>query len=138
MIKYKIILFDGICVLCNSFIRFIADHDVKNQIKFVHLQSESGKILAEKFHIQHVQDLSAIVLIDNKEIYYKSSAILRVFTYFYGLWKTLYFLVIIPPLFRDMIYTAIAKRRYKWFGKYDKCVIPNNLQKKFDISELKL
>jgi len=138
MTKYKIILFDGVCVLCNNIIQFIVKHDINNQFKFTHLQSESGKIIIEKYQIQHTHELSSIILIDNDQVYYKSSAILHMFVYFRGPWKTLYCLIIIPRYFRDKIYTSIGKRRYKWFGKYDKCSIPKNLLEKFDLSELKL
>ena len=136
MTKYKIILFDGVCVLCNNIIQFIAKHDIKNQIKFAHLQSKDGKALVEKYQIKCAHDLSSIILIDKGKIYYKSSAILRIFVYFRGLWKTLYFFIIIPSYFRDKIYTVIGKRRYKWFGKHDKCSVPKNLLEKFDLSKL--
>ncbi len=134
--KYKIVLFDGVCHLCDRTVRFIVKRDKRNHFKFATFQSENGKLLVEKFQINYVKDLTSVVLIDEGEVYYKSTAILRIFRYI-PLWKAVCCFAIIPRSLRDKLYNIIGNNRYRWFGKYDSCLVPDKeLLDRFDLSDI--
>jgi predicted DCC family thiol-disulfide oxidoreductase YuxK len=119
----RIILFDGICNLCNGSVRFIIKRDPVGYFKFSSLQSNVGKNLLEKYKVPN--DINSFILLDNTHVYTKSSAALRVCLRLNGLWKILIVFIIIPKPIRDFIYDVIANNRYKWFGKSDHCKIPS-------------
>lgn len=129
--KDKIILFDGVCNLCNGAVTFIIKRDKNNLFKFATLQSE----IAEELLIAKLSDkelLDSIVLIENGKQYTKSSAALRIAKNLSGAYPLLYIFMVIPKFLRDWVYSIIAKNRYKWFGKKDACMIPTpELKKKF-------
>jgi len=120
---YCIILFDGVCNLCNSAINFVIIRDTANVFKFAPLQEKSGSLLLEK-HAIDLQKIDSIVLIENNTVYVKSAAALRIAKKLSGLWPLLYIFIIIPAFIRDGVYDFIAKNRYKWFGKKNQCIIP--------------
>ncbi len=127
----KIILFDGVCNLCNSSVNFVIKHDKKNVFKFAALQSEAGIALISK-HKEAASRLDSIVLIEDNKFYEKSTAILRIVKHFSGAYPLLYGFIIIPKFLRNPIYDYIAQNRYKWFGKKDSCMIPTSqLKAKF-------
>jgi predicted DCC family thiol-disulfide oxidoreductase YuxK len=117
-----IVLFDGICNFCNQSVQFIIKKDPKGYYKFASLQSDIGQKFLEKYKISH--DIDSIILIDNEECYFKSSAALHICRNLKGVWKLLYLLLIIPRPLRDFFYEIIAKNRYKWFGKRESCMLP--------------
>jgi predicted DCC family thiol-disulfide oxidoreductase YuxK len=125
--KFKnksIILFDGVCNLCNSSINFIINHDKKEQFLFASLQSDAAKDLMLHYGIKNY-NLSTIILLDGANFYDKSTAILKISKHLnFGL-KLCYVFIIIPKKLRDIFYDIIAKRRYKWFGKRKICRIPD-------------
>jgi len=126
-----IILFDGVCNLCNRTINFIIDRDNKNIFKFAAFQSEAGQNYLKKNGIFSTE-LDTVILIDNDKFYKKSTAGLRIVKELKGGWKIFYLLIIIPSFIRDFFYNIIAKNRYKWFGKSDTCRVPTKeLQDKF-------
>ena len=127
----KIILFDGVCNLCNSSVNFIIDRDKKNIFKFAALQSETGQKLLGHSKMNQ-KDFDSVVLIENGKIYSKSTAALKIIKEFSSLWKILYAFIIIPQPVRNYIYDVVASNRYKWFGKKDSCRIPTpDLKEKF-------
>lgn len=129
--RIKIILFDGVCNLCNSSINFIIDHDKYNVFKFASLQSETGQVLLKKFKLD-TKDFDTIVLIENDKCFVRSGAVLRIVKYFPGIWKLLYLFIIVPSPLRDFLYDILADNRYKWFGKKDSCRVPTpELKEKF-------
>ena len=131
MTEFSIILFDGVCNLCNSSVNFIIDHDKKNDFRFASLQSEAGQDLLKKFHL-NVKDFDSIILIENGKHYQRSSAVLKIVKKFPGLWKLLYLFIIVPKPLRDFVYDNIADNRYKWFGKKESCRVPTpELKEKF-------
>jgi predicted DCC family thiol-disulfide oxidoreductase YuxK len=122
-IKQRIVLFDGICNLCNGAINFIIDHDPKGKFKFAALQSDFGQQkLAELGYDQ--KDLDSLVLLEDEQVYKKSTAALKIANELNGLYPMLYLLIILPPFIRDAVYDLIARNRYKWFGKRDTCRMP--------------
>lgn len=112
----SIVLFDGVCNLCNSAIRFIIKRDKEKIFKLSPLQSSFSEDLNQQFHFKQ-PDLNSIILIENNKVYYKSTAVLRVVKKLNGPIKILYIFIIIPPFIRDAVYMVIAKNRYRWFGK---------------------
>lgn len=120
----KIILFDGVCNLCNSAINFIIKRDKKDTFRYASLQSEIGRKLIAERKID-TSKLDSILLIDPKvAYYYKSTAALQIAKQLSGLYPLLSVFLIFPTFFRDWIYDIIAKNRYKWFGKKESCMIP--------------
>lgn len=131
MAEFSIILFDGVCNLCNSSVNFIIDHDKRNDFRFASLQSEAGQDLLKKFHL-NVKDFDSIILVENGKHYERSSAVLKIVKKFPGLWKLLYLFIIVPKPLRDFVYDIIADNRYKWFGKKESCRVPTpELKEKF-------
>ena len=119
--NYHIVLFDDVCVLCNSFAKFIINKDKKDLIRFSALQSQT----AFAFHDKLKRDVDSVVLIDdNNKLYYKSDAVLKILEILnYPSWFCR-LLGGIPKSIRDFLYDNVAKRRYKLFGKYQQCPIP--------------
>jgi predicted DCC family thiol-disulfide oxidoreductase YuxK len=128
----KIILFDGVCNLCNNAINFIIDRDKKDVFRFASLQSEIGKKLTEERGID-TEEIDSMILIEPGKVYYiKSSAALHITKNLKGGYQLLGQLLFLPEGFRNLIYDFIAKNRYKWFGKEDNCRIPTpSLKNKF-------
>lgn len=126
-----IILFDGVCNLCNSSVNFVIEHDKKNHFLFAPLQSEIGKILLEKHGIDSSKT-DSFILIENGKAFAKSSAALRTAKYLNRLYPLLYLLLIVPSFIRNGVYDYIAKNRYKWFGRTESCMVPTlELKSKF-------
>lgn len=125
-----IILFDGVCNLCNGFVHFIIRRDKNNYFKFASLQSETAKEILIRFGVQ--EKLKTIVFIENKKVYKRSTAALHICRRLQGAWPLLYGFIIVPPFLRDAVYNLVAKYRYQWFGKKDQCMLPTPaLQSKF-------
>jgi len=128
---HSIILFDGVCNLCNGAVNFVIKRDPGNVFKFAPLQEKQGALLL-KTHAIDTQKLDSIVLIENEKVYVKSSAALRIARKMSNLWPLFFVLLIIPSFIRDGVYDFIAKNRYKWFGKKEQCMIPTpGLREKF-------
>ena len=120
----SVILFDGVCNLCNSSINFIIKNDKKKYFLFASLQSDAAKgILLQ--HNSKNNSMNSIILIENGIVYEKSSAILKIATHLPNGYQILSIFIIIPTIIRDSIYMFISKNRYKWFGKKDSCIIPS-------------
>jgi len=120
--KKPIILFDGICNLCDASVQFVLKHDKKQHFLFTSLQSDASVKLLLQVNNKN-NSLNSIVLIEGVKIYYKSTAVLRISRKLNGLWALFYVFIIVPKKFRDSIYDLIAHRRYKWFGKKNKCLL---------------
>ena len=121
----NILLFDGVCNLCNGLVRFIIRIDRHTRIKFAPLQADSQHIvnLLEKFDPVPV-DMETVIYISGNKIFFKSSAILHVLKDIGGLWRLLYVFIIVPRVIRDLFYIQIARSRYLIFGKRDSCMVP--------------
>lgn len=118
-----IVLFDGVCNLCNSSVNFIIDNDPKGLFKFGALQSAEGQKMLAEYNLE-ADKFKSIVLIYNNKVYHKSTAALMIARRLTGLWPLLYAFIIVPPFIRHAVYDFIAKNRYKWYGKQDTCRIP--------------
>ena len=119
----RIILFDGVCNLCNQSVQFILKRDHSGTFKFASLQGDYGQSLIKKFGLP--SDMDSFVLIEGNKAFLKSTAALRVCLHLDRLWKLLGVLLLIPPFIRDSFYQIVAKNRYKWFGKRESCMLPS-------------
>ena len=128
----KIILFDGVCNLCNGAVQFIIKHDKKDVFRFVALQSELGKEICNYIGIDQTKIDSIVLYNPNVAYYYKSSAIIEISEDLGGLYSLISIFKIFPEKFRNYIYDYIATNRYKWYGKKESCMIPTpELKAKF-------
>jgi predicted DCC family thiol-disulfide oxidoreductase YuxK len=118
-----LILFDGICNLCNKSVQFIIKRDKKKEFVFASLQGKTGQDVLQRFGLPPT-DHQSFLLVENEKLYSRSSAVLKVAKHLGGGWKLLYAFIIIPTFIRDPIYNFIARNRYKWFGKKEECMIP--------------
>jgi predicted DCC family thiol-disulfide oxidoreductase YuxK len=128
----KIILFDGICNLCNGAVQFIIKHDKKDIFRFVALQSEMGKEICNYIGVDQSKIDSIILYNPGIAYYYKSSAVLEIGEDLGGIYSLASVLKIFPEKLRNHIYDYIAKNRYNWYGKKESCMIPTpELKNKF-------
>lgn len=128
----KIILFDGVCNLCESSIHFVIKHDKNDQFRFVSLQSELGKKIIAYLGINAKHVDSVILYQPGVAYYYKSNAALAIAKSLGGFFHFGTFFRIIPTTLRNMAYDYIAKNRYKWYGKKQSCMMPTSeLKSKF-------
>jgi predicted DCC family thiol-disulfide oxidoreductase YuxK len=128
----KIILFDGICNLCNGSVIFVLKWEKQPIFKFASIQSEAGRELLKWCGLSS-DYTEAVIFIDNGKIYLGSSAALKIGQGLKFPWSSLASLgLIVPKFIRDRIYAQIAQHRYQWFGKRDVCMIPTqNLKARF-------
>ncbi len=123
-----IVLFDGFCNLCNRTVKFILKNDLDEKFKFASLQSSFGQNLLEESNLPS-DDFDTVVYIDKGKSYLRSTAAIKILTDLGWPWNIFYPLILIPPTFRDLIYSWIAKSRYKRFGKRTSCMIPEKKYK---------
>ncbi|MCF6280057.1 MAG: thiol-disulfide oxidoreductase DCC family protein [Flavobacteriaceae bacterium] len=124
IIPQPLLLFDGVCNLCNSSVQFVIKHDKKQQFIFASLQSDATKEILLQFGETNL-NLDSILLITDNKIYSKSSAILRISKLLGGFYSLGGIFYIIPKFIRDSMYDFVAKNRYKWYGKRESCMLPN-------------
>lgn len=120
-----LILFDGVCNLCNNSVQFVIKRDPQKKFRFASLQSDCAKIKLNEFEM-NAYDTNSFILIQNGKIYTRSTAALKVASQLRGGIKLLYMFIIIPPFIRNAVYDFIAAKRYKWFGKKDSCMMPDD------------
>ncbi|WP_373056259.1 thiol-disulfide oxidoreductase DCC family protein [Zunongwangia sp. H14] len=128
----KIVLFDGVCNLCDGAVNFIIKHDKKDVFRFASLQSETGKKLVAERGL-NPEAIDSVILIEPGVAWYrKSTAALEISRDLSGGYSLLKNFLGLPEGFRDMVYDLIANNRYKWFGKKESCMIPTpELKSKF-------
>jgi predicted DCC family thiol-disulfide oxidoreductase YuxK len=118
-----VILFDGVCVFCSRWIRFVAARDAEKRFRFTAIQSSYGTRLARAFGIDPADpDTNAVV--HGGVAYFKSDAALTVLSHLAG-WRWTRAFFAVPKALRDPIYSLVAKNRYRIFGKFDACFVPD-------------
>lgn len=123
--REKVILFDGLCNLCNGSVIFVLQHEKQPEFLFASIQSEMGKQLLERCGLP-TDYQEAVVLVDGGKHYLGSTAALKIGQQLRFPWSVLSSLgLIIPKSVRDWVYLQIAQHRYQWFGKRDVCMVPN-------------
>lgn len=128
----KVILFDGVCNLCNNSVQFIIKRDRKDVFRYAALQSEIGKELLAERNIDTSKVDSIILIEPGVAFYTKSDAALEIGRSFGGVWTLLSVFNLIPSSLRNIVYDFVAKNRYRWFGRKNACMIPTpDLKAKF-------
>lgn len=131
MNSHKIILFDGVCNLCNSSILKVIENDDKNIFQFASLQSDFGQEFLKKNDFNQ-DEFNSIILIDGEKFYTQSDAALRIGKELKGIYKISKYLLWIPKFIRNTVYKYISRNRYNWFGKKESCWLPTpELKQKF-------
>jgi len=120
----KIILFDGVCNLCDNTVQHIIKHDKNDIFRFVALQSELGQKIIKYIGIDTSKTDSIILYEPAHAYYYKSEAAIKIAKELRGIYFLLGIFSFIPKSLSNKVYDYIAKNRYKWYGKKDKCMIP--------------
>lgn len=122
-IPQPLLLFDGVCNLCNSSVQFVIKHDKQKQFTFASLQSDAAKEILLQFGEINL-NLDSIILITDNTVYSKSSAILKISKLIGGFYSLTIIFYVIPKCIRDNMYNFVAKNRYRWYGKRESCMIP--------------
>jgi predicted DCC family thiol-disulfide oxidoreductase YuxK len=123
--KPGIVLFDGVCNLCNHLVIFIIQRDPNARFRFAALQSMEGQKLLKETKLLPA-NANSVVYIRNGKYLFRSSAILHILLDLGGVWKLFYAFIILPPFIRNFVYMIIASTRYKIFGKRDVCMVPTS------------
>lgn len=128
----KIILFDGICNLCESSVQFVIKHDKKDIFRFVAIQSKLGQEIIKHIGID-ISKMDSIILYEPGVVYYyKSEAAIRIVKELGGMYSFLSLFSVFPNAVLNYVYDYIAKNRYQWYGKKEACLIPTpELKAKF-------
>ena len=119
----SVILFDGVCNLCNGSVLFVIDRDPRARFRFAALQSDiGGDLLARSGY--RGRALDSIVLLEDGRVFDRSTAALRIARRLRGGWPLLAAFLVVPRPIRDAVYEWIARNRYRWFGREESCRIP--------------
>lgn len=119
-----VVLFDGVCNLCNGAVNFIIDRDPSARFRFAALQSsQAAELLAPLGRVPEAEP-NSFILVEDGRLYERSTAALRVARRMGGAWRLFYAFILIPRPIRDAAYRFIAKNRYRWFGKAEACRMP--------------
>lgn len=118
-----IILFDGVCNLCNGAVNFIIDRDPQANFRFASLQSAEGQALLKKYELPQ-EGFKSLVLVRGDKVYQKSSAALRIARKLTFPWPLAFGFWLVPKFLRDGVYSLVAHNRYRWFGRQDSCRMP--------------
>jgi predicted DCC family thiol-disulfide oxidoreductase YuxK len=126
-----LLAFDGVCVLCNGFVRFLIKRDPQKRLQFTTNYSETGAAMFAATG-QDSGAPTSVILADGEARYFESDAALRAIAALGGGWRLVSVFRIAPPFVRNPVYRFIATRRYRWFGKLDACpVVPAIWQDRF-------
>lgn len=131
----KIILFDGLCNLCDASVQYVIKHDKKDIFRFISIQSDLGKKILNHIGINS-KSIDSVVLYEPGVAYYcKSSAAIIIANNLSGLFTLATIFKLIPTKIRNIVYDYIAKNRYKWCGKKEVCILPTDRLKNKFLSE---
>lgn len=118
-----VIVFDGVCALCNRWVRFLLRFDRKGRYRFAAMQGQQGSAML-RAHGLDPQDPMSFLLLDAQGTWTDTDAILRVLAGLGGGWRLSGVLKVLPRGLRDAAYRALARNRYRWFGQHDACHLP--------------
>lgn len=120
----RVVLFDGVCKLCNGWARFLIRHDSEQRFRLASVQSSQGQALLAWGGLP-TDHFDSMALIENGQMLLRSDAVLRVLAQLPGAWRHLAWLRVIPRPLRDWCYDRIARNRYRLFGRYEQCLLPS-------------
>lgn len=121
---HPILLFDGVCNLCDGSIQFIIPQDPEGKLRFAPLQSELGRTVRRQAGLS-TDTLETVVLVDDGLAYTKSDAAIRIGEHLGGIYRLLSLGRLVPRRLRDRLYDFVAANRYNWFGRKDQCMVPD-------------
>lgn len=121
--KEAVVLFDGVCNLCNGTVRFVSRRDLAGKLRYASLQSDYGR-RAMKRHHRPKNELDTFVLLEGERITTRSTAALRLARYLRFPWPLLAVFLAVPRPLRDALYDWVARNRYAWFGRVEVCPLP--------------
>ncbi|WP_163833976.1 thiol-disulfide oxidoreductase DCC family protein [Spartinivicinus ruber] len=124
----KIILFDGVCVLCTGWSKFVLKRDKQHQFVMATVQSPVGQRLLSWLEMP-LDEFDTMIYLEKGQRYTHLEAFLKIIQYFAWPWRILLVLKLIPRRYRDKLYCFVASRRYRWFGKRQYCFIPSAQQR---------
>ena len=119
-----IILFDGVCNLCNGFVQFIIRHDPAGRFRFAALQSEAGQALLVAHGLAPVAEPESVLLFSGGRLYSHSTAVLGIARGLGWPWRLAGVGKVLPRAWRDALYRFVARHRYRWFGRQESCMLP--------------
>jgi predicted DCC family thiol-disulfide oxidoreductase YuxK len=119
-----VIVFDGVCVLCSTWVAFVLRHDVAQRYRFAAMQGPTGRALLER-HGLDASDPLSMLLVSGEDAWQDSEAILRIVTSLGGAWRAVAVLRIVPSFVRNPLYRWLARNRYRWFGRHSECMVPS-------------
>jgi predicted DCC family thiol-disulfide oxidoreductase YuxK len=119
----SVLLFDGVCNLCNASVQWVLQRDRKGIFQFAALQSETGQQLLQQFGFDP-STFNTVVLVDGDRIYTRSDAALEVAVRLGWPWRLMGVFFMVPRFLRNGVYNWIARNRYRWFGQSDACMLP--------------
>ena len=128
MSGHAIIVFDGVCALCNGWVRFLLRHDREQRYRYAAMQSDSGRQLLAA-HGLDPDDPSSFLLIEHGQAWTDTDAIRRVVVGLGGIWRIAHALALLPRALRDRGYRLVARNRYRWFGRHATCFVPTPQQR---------
>jgi predicted DCC family thiol-disulfide oxidoreductase YuxK len=121
-----VLLYDGVCGFCNKTVQMILDRDRRGEMRFAALQSDYGQAVVGRH--PELQGVDSVVYVeraaDVERVYVRSEAALKVAAYLGGVWKLFLAARLVPRGLRDYFYDLFARHRYRFFGKYDACMLP--------------
>lgn len=118
-----VIVFDGVCVLCNGWVRFLLRHDRQQRYRFAAMQTASGRALLAGYGL-NPDDPASFLLVENGQVWSDTDAIVRVVGGLGGPWRLACALHVLPRGLRDRLYRFVARHRYRWFGRHGTCLLP--------------
>lgn len=128
----KLILFDGVCNLCDASVQYVIKHDKNDVFRYTALQSEVGQFIIKKFNVDTSKTDSILLYSPENTIFFKSTAALKIASKLGFPRNLMAIFLIVPTFIRNFVYDFIAKNRYKWYGKKEECMIPTpELKSKF-------
>jgi len=122
--EHPVLLFDGVCNLCNGVVQFLIPRDPASVLRFASLQSEVGQRLLDAYDVP-VDDLETVVLLDAEGYHLKSDAVIRVAEHLGGVYALARAFRLVPRSVRDWLYDVVAEHRYRMFGRRDQCMVPS-------------
>jgi predicted DCC family thiol-disulfide oxidoreductase YuxK len=124
MANKSLVLYDGVCHLCNAFVRFIIRRDRAKRFEFSHLQSPISKDRLSGLP-PFANKLNTVVLLEDGRAFTRSTAVLRITRHLDGAWPIFYVFILVPRFVRDAAYDLIGKYRFRLFGRSNQCLIPS-------------
>lgn len=118
--QYPIMVYDGVCILCNGYVKWLLRHDTKERFRYITMQS-----VPQLYAQLPSDDSDTVLLITDGQVYTHSDVALTMMRKLGGLWPILSVLLLVPRFLRDGVYRIIAAHRYRWFGKSDTCLLPD-------------